>query len=72
MQNGTGQNSHERSDYNIQRKLPTKEKHYHNRGEFFCTRQNKTKTPDDFWRRLIKIEKECTFEGKTAEDLRVS
>ena len=45
---------------------------YHNRGEFFWTRQTKPETPEDFWRRLIEIEKECAFEGITAEDLLIS
>ena len=38
---------------------------YHNRGEYIRTRQTETKTPEDFWRRLIEIEKECPFDGKT-------
>ena len=45
---------------------------YHNRGEFFWTRQTESETPEDFWRRLIEIEKECAFEGITAEDLLIS
>ena len=40
---------------------------YHNRGEFFWTKQTETETPEDFWRRLIKIERECNFETITAE-----
>ena len=28
-----------------------------------------TETPEDFWRRLIEIEKECSFESITAEEL---
>ena len=42
---------------------------YHNRGEFFWTKQTESETPEDFWRRLIEMEKECAFEGITAEDL---
>ena len=45
---------------------------YHNRGEFFWTRQTESETPEDLWRRLIEIEKECAFEGITAEDLLIS
>ena len=45
---------------------------YHNRGEFFWTTQSKTETLEDFWRRLIEIEKECAFEGITAGDLLIS
>ena len=45
---------------------------YHNRGGLFWTRQTESETPEDFWRRLIEIEKECAFEGITAEDLLIS
>ena len=45
---------------------------YHNRREFFWSKQTESETPEDFWRRLIEIEKECTFEGITAEDLLIS
>ena len=45
---------------------------YHNRGEFLWTRQTESETPEDFWRRLIEIEKECAFEGITAEDFLIS
>ena len=45
---------------------------YHNRGEFFWTKQTEIETPEDFWRRLIEIEKECNFENITAEELLIS
>ena len=45
---------------------------YHNREEFFWTKQTEAETPEDFWRRLIEIEKECNFESITAEELLVS
>ena len=45
---------------------------YHNRGEFFWTKQTESETPEDFWRRLIEIEKECNFESITAEELLIS
>ena len=45
---------------------------YHNRGKIFLTRQTESATPEDFWRRLIEIEKEYAFEGITAEDLLIS
>ena len=45
---------------------------YHNRGEFFWTRQTETETPENFWRRLTEIEKECAFERITVEDLLIS
>ena len=37
---------------------------YHYRGDFFWTRQTEPETPEDFWRRLIEIEKECAFHSK--------
>ena len=45
---------------------------YHNRGEFFWTKQTESETPEDFWRRLIEIEKECNFESITAEELLIT
>ena len=45
---------------------------YHNRREFFWTRQIESEPPEDFWRRLIETEKECEFGGITAEDLLTS
>ena len=40
---------------------------YHTRRELFWTRQTETETPEDVWRRLIEIEKGCSFERKTVE-----
>ena len=45
---------------------------YHNRGDFFWAKQQDTETPEDFWRRLIEIEKDCEFERITAEELLIS
>ena len=45
---------------------------YHNQGEFFWTKQAESETPEDFWRRLIDIEKEYSFENITAEELLIS
>ena len=45
---------------------------YNNRGEFFWTKQTESETPEDFWRRLIEIEKECNFESITAEEFFIS
>ena len=36
------------------------------------TRQSETEKLEDFWRRVIEIEKERAFEGITAEDLLIS
>ena len=45
---------------------------YHNRGEFFWAKQTEDKTPEEFWRRLIEIEKECNFNTTSAEELLIS
>ena len=45
---------------------------YHNREEFFWTKQAESESPENFWRRLIEIEKECNFENITAEELLIS
>ena len=34
---------------------------YHNRGEFFWTKQTEAETREDFWRRLIEIKKRMQF-----------
>ena len=45
---------------------------YHNRGDFFWAEQTEEETPDEFWRRLIEIEKECNFNTISAEELLIS
>ena len=45
---------------------------YHNRGEFFWTKQAESETPEYFWRRLIEIEKKCNFEHIKAEVILIS
>ena len=45
---------------------------YHNRGDFFWAKQTEEETPEDFWRRLIEIEKECNFNNISAEELLIS
>ena len=45
---------------------------YHNRGDFFWAKQTEEETPEDFWRRLIEIEKECNFNTISAEELLIS
>ena len=42
---------------------------YHNRGDFFWAKQSENETPEEFWRRLIEIEKECNFGTISAEEL---
>ena len=45
---------------------------YHNRGDFFWAIQTEEETPEEFWRELIKIEKECNFSAISAEHLLIS
>ena len=45
---------------------------YHNRGDFFWTKQTEDKTPEEFWRRLIEIEKACNFNTISAEEFLIS
>ena len=45
----------------------------HNRGDFFFwAKQTEEETPEDFWRRLIEIEKECNFNTISAEESLIS
>ena len=45
---------------------------YHNRGDFFWAKQTEDETPEEFWRRLIEIEKECNFNTISAKELLIS
>ena len=45
---------------------------YHNRGDFFWAQQTEDETPEEFWRRVIEIEKECNFNAISAEELLIS
>ena len=45
---------------------------YHNRGDFVWAKQTGEETPEEFWERLIEIEKECNFSAITADELLIS
>ena len=45
---------------------------YHNRGDFVWAKQSENETPEEFWRRLIEIEKECNFDTISAKELVIS
>ena len=49
-----------------------KQNTYHNRGYFFWAKQTDEETPEEFWRRVIDIEKECNFNTISAEELLIS
>ena len=48
--------------------LPKRNTH-HNRGDFFWAKQPEEETPEEFWKRLIEIKKECNFSTISAEEL---
>ena len=72
IQDRAGQNHNERDNSVIQRVLLTEKKYISQPGELFWTKQTEAQTPEDFWRRLIEIGKECNFESITAEELLIS
>ena len=45
---------------------------YNNRRDFFLATQTEEETPEEFSRRLIEIEKECSFNTISAEELLIS
>ena len=42
---------------------------FHNRRDFFLPKQTEEESPEEIWRRLIEIEKECNFNKISAEEL---
>ena len=42
---------------------------YQNRGDFFWAKQTEEESPEEFWRRLIEIEKECNSNTILAKEL---
>ena len=45
---------------------------YHNRGDFFWAKQEQNETPEDHWRKLVSLEKDCGFKDINQEDLLIS
>ena len=45
---------------------------YHNRGDFFWAKQEENETPEDHWRKLVSLEKDCEFKDIKQEDLLIS
>ena len=50
----------------------SKQQTYRNRGDFFWAKQSEEETRENFWRRLIEIEKECNFGSISAKKLLIS
>ena len=45
---------------------------YHNRGDFVWAKQAEDETPEEFWRRIIEIGKECNINTISAHELLIS
>ena len=45
---------------------------YHSCGVFFCTKQEENETPEEHWKKLVSLEKNCEFKDIKQEDLLVS
>ena len=42
---------------------------YHSRGDFFWAKQGENETPEEHWKKLITLEKNCEFKDIKQEDL---
>ena len=45
---------------------------YHSRGDFFWAKQEDNATPEEHWRKLVSLEKNCEFKDIKQEDLLIS
>ena len=45
---------------------------YHSRGDFFWANQEDNETPEEHWRKLVSLEKNCEFKDIKQEDLLIS
>ena len=45
---------------------------YHSRGDFFWAKQEDNETPEEHWRKLVSLEKNCEFKDTKQEDLLIS
>ena len=45
---------------------------YHSRGNFFWAKQEDNATPEDHWRKLVSLERNCEFKDIKQEDLLIS
>ena len=49
-----------------------KRKTYNSRGDFFWAKQEDNETPEDHWRKLVSLERNCEFKDIKQEDLLIS
>ena len=45
---------------------------YHSRGDFFWAKQEENETPEEHWKNLITLEKNCKLKDIKQEDLLIS
>ena len=45
---------------------------YHSQGDFFWAKQEENETPEEHWRKLVSLEKNCEFIDIKQEDLLIS
>ena len=45
---------------------------YHSRGDFYWAKQEENETPEEYWKKLITLEKTCDFKDIKQEDLLIS
>ena len=45
---------------------------YHSRGDFFWAKQEENETPEEHWKKLITLEKNCEFKDIKQEDILIS
>ena len=45
---------------------------YHSRGDFFWAKQEENETPEEHWRKLVSLEKNCESKDIKQEDLLIS
>ena len=45
---------------------------YHSRGDFFSAKQEENETPEDHWKKLVTLEKNCDFKNIKQEDFLIS
>ena len=45
---------------------------YHSRGDFFWAKQEENETPEEHWKKLITLERNCEFKDIKQEDLLIS
>ena len=45
---------------------------YHSRGDFLWAKQEENETPEEHWKKIITLEKNCKFKDIKQEDLLIS